>query len=81
MSSAFSPFGGLPAQRCLRCQDSLPFATVTCSNCGTYNPVVYPATFSDQRQVQWGGVNTIPPMVSNIQVYLWDSLQCLSLKF
>ena len=62
MSSAFPPFGGLPAQRCLRCGTPLPFATVTCSNCGTYNPVVYPATFSDQRQVQWGGMQSQSPL-------------------
>ena len=53
MSSVFPPFGGLPAQRCLRCGTPLPSGTVTCTNCGTYNPVVYPGTFSDQRQVQW----------------------------
>ena len=62
MSSAFPPFGSLPALRCLRCGTPLPSDTVTCINCGTYNPAVYPGTFSDQRQVQWGGVQSQPPL-------------------
>ena len=62
MSSAFPPYGSLPALRCLRCGTPLPSDTVTCINCGTYNPAVYPGAFSDQRQVQWGGVQSQPPI-------------------
>ena len=62
MSSVFPPFGGLPAQRCLRCSTPLPSGTVTCTNCGTYNPVVYPGTLTDQRQVQWAGMQSQSPL-------------------
>ncbi len=55
MSSVYPPFGGPPAQLCLRCGTPLPSNVVTCVNCGTYNPVVQAGTFSDQRQIQWGG--------------------------
>ena len=62
MSSAFLPFGGLPAQRCLRCGTPLSSGTVTCTNCGAYNPLVYPGTLTDQRQVQWGGMQSQTPL-------------------
>src|SRR6516162_3672884 len=56
MSSVYPPFGSPPAHLCLRCGTPLPSNSVTCVNCGTYNPVVQPGTFSDQRQVQQGGL-------------------------
>ena len=59
---SFPPFGSVPVQRCLRCGTPLPSATITCTNCGTYNPVVHPGTFSDQRQVQWGGIQPQSPL-------------------
>ena len=58
MSSVYPPFGGPPAQLCLRCGTPLPSNVVTCVNCGTYNPVAQPGTFSDQRQIQWGGLQS-----------------------
>jgi Domain of Unknown Function (DUF1080) len=58
MSSVHPPFGGPPVQRCLRCGTPLPSNTVTCVNCGTYNPVAQPGTFSDQSQVQWGDLQS-----------------------
>jgi hypothetical protein len=54
MSSVYPPFGGPPAQRCLRCGTPLPPNVVTCVNCGTYNPVAQPGASPDQGQVQWG---------------------------
>ena len=65
MSSAFSPFGGQPAQRCIRCGTPLLSDTVTCTNCGTYNPIVNPGTFSDHRQIQWGGMQSQSLLNSN----------------
>src|SRR5690349_6151666 len=53
MSSVYPPFGGVPVQRCLRCGTLIPANGVTCANCGTYNPVAQPTTFTDQRGVQW----------------------------
>src|SRR6266571_5019096 len=58
MSSVYPPFGGPPAQLCLRCGTPMPSNVVTCVNCGTYNPVAQPGTFSDQRQIQWGGLQS-----------------------
>ena len=58
MSSVYPPFGGPPAQLCLRCGTPLPSNVVTCMNCGTYNPVAQPGTFTDQRQSQWGGLQS-----------------------
>jgi len=58
MSSVNPPFGGPPAHLCLRCGTPLPSNSVTCVNCGTYNPVIQPGTFSDQRQVQWGALQS-----------------------
>ncbi len=58
MSSVYPPFGGPPAQLCLRCGTPMPSHVVTCVNCGTYNPVAQPGTFSDQRDIQWGGVQS-----------------------
>jgi hypothetical protein len=55
MSSAYSTFGGPPAQRCLRCGMPLPPNVVTCVNCGTYNPVAQSGASLEQGQVQWGG--------------------------
>jgi 3-keto-disaccharide hydrolase len=55
MSSVYPPFGGPPAQRCLRCGTPLPSNVVTCVNCGTYNPVAQPGGSLDQGQSQWGG--------------------------
>src|SRR5438876_5824596 len=55
MSSVYPPFGGPLTHLCLRCGIPLPYNTVTCANCGTYNPIVQPGAFSGQRQVQWGG--------------------------
>jgi hypothetical protein len=55
MSSMYPPFGGSPAQRCLRCGTPLPPNVVTCVNCGTYNPVAQPGASPDQGQVQWRG--------------------------
>jgi hypothetical protein len=54
MSSVYPPFGGPPAQRCLRCGAPLPPNVITCSNCGTYNPVTQPGWSSDQGQSQRG---------------------------
>jgi hypothetical protein len=64
MSSVLPPFGGPSAQLCLRCGTPLPSNAVTCLNCGTYNPVAYPGTFSDQRGVQWGGLQSQPSLSS-----------------
>jgi 3-keto-disaccharide hydrolase len=58
MSSVYPPFGGPPAQLCLRCGTPLPSNVVTCVNCGTYNPAAQPGIFSDQRQIQWGGLQS-----------------------
>jgi len=58
MSSVYPPFGGTPAQLCLRCGMPLPSNVVTCVNCGTYNPAAQPGTFSDQRQIQWRGLQS-----------------------
>jgi hypothetical protein len=58
MSSVYPPFGGPPAHLCLRCGTPLPSNSVTCVNCGTYNPVVQPGTFSDQRQFQRGSLQS-----------------------
>ena len=55
MSSMYPPFGGSPAQRCLRCGTPLPPNVVTCVNCGTYNPIAQPGASPDQGQVHWGG--------------------------
>src|SRR6516162_3883309 len=55
MSSVYPPFGGPPAQRCLRCGTPLPPDVVTCMNCGTYNPVVQSGVSPGQGQVLWGG--------------------------
>ena len=60
MSSVYPPFGGPPAQRCLRCGTPLPVNVVTCVNCGTYNPVAHPGALYDQRQVQWGSSQPQP---------------------
>lgn len=65
MSSVYPPFGGPPAQRCLRCGTPLPTNAVTCANCGTYNPAAHPDTFSDQRQVQWGSLQPQPSLNGN----------------
>src|SRR6266581_182818 len=54
MSAVYPPFGGPPAQRCLRCGAPLPPNVITCSNCGTYNPVTQPGWSPDQGQSQWG---------------------------
>ena len=58
MSSVYPPFGETRFQRCLRCGTPLPANGVTCVNCGTYNPVAQPAAFTDQRQAQWGSVQS-----------------------
>jgi hypothetical protein len=55
MSTAYPPFGGPPAQRCMRCGTPLPPNVVTCVNCGTYNPVLQPGALPDHEQVQWIG--------------------------
>src|SRR5215471_15584016 len=55
MSSVYPPSGASPANLCLRCGTPLPSNTVTCANCGTYNPAVQPGTFTDQKHIQWGG--------------------------
>lgn len=55
MSSVYPPFGGPPAQRCLRCGTPLPPNVVTCVNCGTYNPVAQSGGTPDQGQALWGG--------------------------
>lgn len=55
MSSVYPPFGGSPAQRCLRCGTSLPPNVVTCMNCGTYNPVAQSGLSPEQEQALWGG--------------------------
>ncbi|HEX9134106.1 MAG TPA: family 16 glycoside hydrolase [Ktedonobacteraceae bacterium] len=53
MSSVYPPFGGPPAQRCLRCGTPLPPNVVTCVNCGTYNPVAQSG--GSQPQTAYGG--------------------------
>src|SRR5215469_16382424 len=58
MSSVHPPFGGPPVQFCLRCGTPLPSNSFTCGHCGTYNPAGQPGTFSDQSQVQWGGLQS-----------------------
>jgi hypothetical protein len=58
MSSVYPPFGDPPVHLCLRCGTPLPSNAVTCVNCGTYNPVVQQVPFSDQSQVQWGGLQS-----------------------
>jgi hypothetical protein len=58
MSSVHPPFGGPPAQFCLHCGTPLPSNSVTCVHCGTYNPAAQPATFPDQSQVRWGGLQS-----------------------
>lgn len=58
MSSVHPPFGGPPVQFCLRCGAPLPSNSVTCVHCGTYNPAAQTGTFSDQSQVQWGGLQS-----------------------
>ncbi len=55
MSSMYPPFGGSPAQRCLRCGTPLPPNVVTCMNCGTYNPVAQSGLPPEQGQALWGG--------------------------
>lgn len=55
MSSVYPPFGGSPAQRCLRCGTPLPPNVVTCMNCGTYNPVAQSGLSPEQGQALWGG--------------------------
>ncbi len=54
MSSGYPPFGGPPAQRCLRCGTPLPPNVVTCVNCGTYNPVAQSGGTPDKGQALWG---------------------------
>jgi hypothetical protein len=58
MSSVYPPFGGPSAHLCLRCGTPLPYNVVTCVNCGTYNPIAQPGTFSDQIQIQGGGLQS-----------------------
>lgn len=62
MSSMYRLFGDLSSQRCLRCGTPLPSNSATCVNCGMYNPVAYPGTISDQRQVQWGSMQLQPSL-------------------
>ncbi len=54
MSSVYPPFGGSPAQRCLRCGTPLPPNVVTCMNCGTYNPIAQSGLAPEQGQALWG---------------------------
>jgi hypothetical protein len=58
MSSVNPLFGSPPVHLCLRCGTPLPSKTVTCLNCGTYNPVFQRGTFTDQSQVQSGGLQS-----------------------
>jgi hypothetical protein len=59
MSSVYPPYGGPPARRCLRCGMPLPPDVVTCTNCGTHNPV---GSSPQQGQAPWGGSSPqMPP--------------------
>ena len=58
MSSVYPPSGDPPVHLCLRCGTPLPSNAVTCVKCGTYNPVVQQVPFSDQSQVQRGGLQS-----------------------
>jgi len=59
MSSVYPPYGGPPARRCLRCGMPLPPDVVTCTNCGTHNPV---GSSPQQGQTPWGGSSPqMPP--------------------
>ncbi len=55
MSSAYSPYGGPPTQRCQRCGMPLPPNVVTCMNCGAYNSLAQPGGSTGQGQPLWGG--------------------------
>jgi hypothetical protein len=59
MSSVYPPYGGPPAQRCVRCGTPLPPNVVTCVNCGTYNPVTQPG--GSQQQTAYGGGQSSGP--------------------
>jgi hypothetical protein len=61
MSAMYPPYGGPPAQRCLRCGMPLPPNEVTCRNCGTYNPVAQPGSSPQQGQVPWQGASPQMP--------------------
>src|SRR5215469_1510072 len=59
MSSVYPPYGGPPARRCLRCGMPLSPDVVTCTNCGTHNPV---GNSPQQGQVPWRGSSPqMPP--------------------
>src|SRR5215469_15824622 len=59
MSTGYPPYGGPPARRCLRCGMPLSPDVVTCTNCGTHNPV---GSSPQQGQVPWGGSSPqMPP--------------------
>src|SRR6266702_1728706 len=61
MSSVYPPFGGPPAQLCLRCGTPRPSNVVTCVNGGTYTGTHGGQLFVSPSQYdQWGQPLALP---------------------